>query len=271
MTWHRFSGCHSSSVLILGYIDDSADQSKSTAAVAGAFLGDQQQWANLVKPWQERLVIEGVPYYRSTSLRSWRGPFFCYQDRTRYSVEQAREAEKNIRGDLQEIIRNSGVIGFAHYVPLAMYKSVRATVPMAAEVFPEDAFEVAMQSLIRDCAKEFRKHYGDIHQLDFVCDQGPSSHIILQAYESFKRHNPDFSELIGSLTFADDQVTPALQAADMMADLARKIALEHLQKGVAVHDGPLNSSIYFVRHWNEEIMLNLLDYQLKHASERSQK
>jgi choline kinase len=65
-----------------------------------------------------------------------------------------------------------------HYIPLAMYNRVRTTTPMADKIFSKDAFETALQSLIRDCAKEFRKHYGNKHRLAFVCDEGPSSHLI---------------------------------------------------------------------------------------------
>ncbi len=262
------TGCGYFAMFIRGYIDDSADQSKEIAAVAGAVLGDDRQWDRLTREWQERLDQEGVKYYRSTSLKSWRGPFFCYQDRSRYSVEQAREAEKKIRADLQAILRDSGVMGFAHYIPLEMYKRVRANVPMAAKVFPDDPFIPAIQSLVRDCAKEFRVHYGSEHQLAFVCDDGSSSHIILDVYKLFKRNNPDFGDLIGPLTFADDKVTPPLQAADMMAGIARDFAQEHLVKGATAHQGPLNSSIYFVRHWSERIMLDILDYQLRTAHER---
>jgi hypothetical protein len=255
-------------MLILGYIDDSADQSKSIAAVAGAFLGDEAQWKRLATAWRERLAAEGVPYYRSTSLKSWRGPFFCYQDRAHYSVEQAREAERTLRAHLQSIIRVSGVIGFAHYIPLEMYNRVRATVPMAAEVFPKDAFYPVMQSLIRDCAKTFREHYGDKHQLAFVCDEGPSSHLIFEVYKNFKYHNTDFSNLVGPLSFGDDKITPQLQAADMMAAIGRDIAIQHLKVGATSHDGPLNPSIYFVRHWDEKNMLDILAYQLQTMKER---
>ena len=73
-------------------------------------------------------------------------------------------------------------MGMAHYIPLDVYKRVRDTVPMAAEVFPEDAFEAAMQSLIRDCALEFKKHFGNQHKLAFICDDGPSAHLILDTY-----------------------------------------------------------------------------------------
>jgi hypothetical protein len=155
-TGSRWGECDHFAMLIHGYIDDSADQSKSIAAVAGAFLGNSDQWNKLTKAWDARLVAESVNYYRSTYLRAWRGPFFRYQKRDLYTVEEARFAETALRSDLEALIKESGVIGFGHYIPLEMYNRVRQTVPMAGEIFPKDAFEVAIQSLIRDCAVEFK-------------------------------------------------------------------------------------------------------------------
>jgi len=250
-------------MLLSGYIDDSADQSKSIAAVAGAFLGNSDQWNKLTMAWDARLAAESANYYRSTALRAWRRPFFRYQKRDLYTVEEARSAEAALRSDLEAIIKESGVIGFAHYIPLEMYNRVRETVPMAGEIFPKDAFEAALQSLIRDCAVEFINHYGREHRLSFVCDESDSAHIIREAYQAFKKYNVGFTDILGTLTFADDKVTPPLQAADMMADIGRQVAIAHIRDGVTAHDGSLNSSIYFVRHWDESKMLGILAHQLK--------
>jgi hypothetical protein len=49
----------------------------------------------------------------------------------------------------------------------------------------------------------------------------------------------------------------------MMADIGRQVAIAHMRDKVTAHDSSLNSSIYFVRHWNESKMLEILAHQLK--------
>jgi hypothetical protein len=60
-------------------------------------------------------------------------------------------------------------------------------------------------------------------------------------YRNLKRHNAGFCNLIGTLTFGDDKKMPQLQAADMMAAIARDMAMEHRRQGVTSYDdGPLD-------------------------------
>jgi hypothetical protein len=254
-------------MLIRGYIDDSADEKKQTVAVAGAFLGDYQQWKKLIQPWRKRLKQDGIQYFRSTEYNSLRGEFFRYRDEQKYPKPKGSEAAKTVRDDLEDIIRLSGIRGFAHCVPLEMYQQTRSSIPLAADVFPVDAFEVALQSLIRDCAKEFQKHYGDRHKLAFMCDEGPSAKRIGDAYLAFKKLNPDFGNMIGALAFGDDKKYPQLQAADLMAGSGKEIHLRAEKQGEPVTHR-LGSSIYFVRHWSQQNMLDLLNVQLRTIDQR---
>jgi hypothetical protein len=260
--------CDSFAMLIRGYIDDSADEKHKTVAVAGAFLGNHKQWKKLVREWRARLRGEGIRYFRSTEYYSLRGEFERYRDPVKYPKPKGSEAAKSFRDDLESIIKESGIRGFAHCIPLEMYQEVRDSVAMAADVFPTDAFEVALQSLIRDCAKEFKQLYGDRHKLAFMCDEGPSSARIGEAYRAFKALNPDFSDMIGTLIFGDDKRFPQLQAADMMASTGKEIRLRIQGGNEAPIEHRLSSSIYFVRHWTKDIMLQLLDLQLRHLHER---
>jgi hypothetical protein len=252
------TGCDSFAMLIRGYIDDSADQKQETIAVAGAFLGEWKQWQKLVSPWRKRLKAAEMEYFKYSDYQSLHGQFVRFRDKELYPIPKGREAATAIRDDFESIIRNSGIRGIAHCIPLKVYQEVRNTNPLAAKVFPKYAFEAALQSLIRDCAKEFQKYYGDRHRLAFMCDEGPESAAIVNAYRGFKRLNPDIADLVGAITFGDDKKYPQLQAADLMAGIGREIGLQRLTEGSVVAGHRLSSSIYFVRSWSEENMYDTL-------------
>ena|SRR5271165_2868105 len=101
-----------------------------------------------------------------------------------------------------------------------------------------------------------------------MCDEGPSATRIGEAYRAFKKLNPDFGDMIGALTFGDDKKFPQLQAADLMAGVGKEIGFDTLSGGVKPMPHRLASSIYFVRSWNQQIMLDLLSVQLKTVDQR---
>jgi hypothetical protein len=247
-------------MLIKVYIDDSADGKQEKVIAAGAFSGDYRQWMKLVSPWKRRLKRAGMKYFRATEYYSLRGEFEHFRDPVKYPIPKGSEAARALRDDLDHIIKTSKIIGIAHCIPLAVYKEVRENEPHGKDIFPEDPFEAALQSLIRDCAKEFKKHYGNKHRLAFVCDSGPNSARIAKVYSSFKQAHPDFGDIIGGLVHGDDKQYPQLQAADLMAHLAREMFTPLLENPEPTAWTRLNSSIYFSRHWNRDVMMQLLNY-----------
>lgn len=253
-------------MLIRGYIDDSADQQQETIAVAGAFLGEWKQWQKLVFPWRKRLKAAGMEYFKYSDYQLLHGQFVRFRDKKLYPIPKGREAATEIRNDFESIVRDAGIRGIAHCIPLKMYQKVRNTNPLAAKVFPKYAFEAALQSLIRDCAKEFQKDYGQRHRLAFMCDEGPESAAIANAYRGFKSLNPDIADLVGALAFGDDKKYPQLQAADLMAGIGKEIGLQRLASGSIVAKHRLSDSIYFVRSWSEKNMYEALRSTINSSS-----
>lgn len=211
-------------MLLRVFIDDSSDQFQQSVMLAGAFLGWYHQWNQLQKEWKKRLKQDRLKYFRSTECRSLQGEFLKFRDEVKYPKPQGREAADKIRDDLEGIIHKSGVMGVAACVPMRAYKAIRATEPDAAEIFPEDAFEVALQALFQLCYEtvqnEMRKDIG-VQRVALICDDSTSAPRISRMFDEFLAKNPSYRDVLESLVHRDDKKLPQLQAADLMAHLAK--------------------------------------------------
>lgn len=208
-------------MLLRVYIDDSADQKREKAVVAGAWVGKFGQWSELSKLWRRRLKRDGLAYFRSTEYYSLRGEFERYRDPVRYPKPKGSEAASSLRNDLDAAIKKVQVMGVAAAIPIDLYNKFRETVPCAKDVFGKDAFEGALQSLIARCVRISKRNFGGTH-LSFVCDQSESAPRILEVFGKLKQRDRDISEMAEGLVHWDDKKFPPLQAADLMAHLARE-------------------------------------------------
>ncbi len=211
-------------MLLRAYIDDSSDQFQEKVVLAGAFVGWYNQWNDLQKQWRRRLRQSSLRYFRSTECRSLQGEFFGFRDEVKYPKPTGREAANRIRDDLDTIINKSEVMGIAACVPIKVYNEIRATEQDAAEIFSGDAFEVALQALFQLCYEaiqgEMRREIG-LQRIRFICDQSASAPRIERMFREFLVKNPAYSDVFEGLVHADDKKVPALQAADLMAHLAK--------------------------------------------------
>lgn len=214
--------CGVFAMLLRVYVDDSSDERQEKAVVAGAFVGTAKQWSGLKLSWQRRLKQDGLRYFRSTEYYSLRGEFARYRDSVKYPKPAGSNAATALRDDLDGVIKKSGVMGMAVAIPMKMYKHIRETEFGAKEIFSEDAFESALQSLINQCAMTSREEFNGI-PLAFICDDSPSSARIAKTYGEFKALNTEVSQYLGGLVHQDDKYFPQLQAADLMAHLAKEM------------------------------------------------
>lgn len=244
------------------YIDDSADAKKEVAIVAGAFIAPRDHWEQFSKDWRARLRIDGLSYFRSTEYYSLRGEFARYRDPVKYPKPAGGVAARLLREDLEAIIKKMGLVGMAVAIPLQMYHEVRLNEPGADQVFGPDAFEIALQTLIERCAALSKAELART-RLAFICDNGPSSKRVEQIYRNFKEANVATAKLIGSLTHGDDKELPPLQAADLMANLARDYYMNWLKDPTAVTLKRLKDSVYSMHAWDRDYMLRALGHEKK--------
>lgn len=249
-------------MLLRVYVDDSADEKKEKAITAGAFIAPKKHWEQFTKYWRKRLQRDGLKYFRSTEYYSLRGEFERYRDPVKYPKPKGSEAARALRDDLDAIITKMELVGMAVAIPLDTYHEIRLNEPGADQIFGPDAFEIALQTLIERCVAVSREDFGGT-RLAFICDDSPSSVRIAQIYISFKEKNKSTAKLIGALVHGDDKGLPPLQAADLMAHLAREHFMEWHDNPNGVTVKRLESSVYKIYGWNREYMLRVLEHEKK--------
>ena len=246
-------GCRLFAMLLRVYIDDSADQKQEKAVVAGAFVGKFGQWSELSTLWRRRLKRDGLKYFRSTEYYSLREEFARYRDPVKYPKPEGSEAACALREDLDAIIKKSQVMGVAAAIPLDLYNKFRETVPGAKDVFGKDAFDGALQSLIARCVRISKREFNGTH-LSFVCDQSNSAPRILEVFRKLKQSDTDIAEIAEGLVHWDDKKFPPLQAADLMAHLAREYFMGWLADPNTVTLKRLQDSVYNICRWDWAFM-----------------
>jgi hypothetical protein len=266
--------CDYFAMLLRTYIDDSADETQEKAVVAGAYVGFYHQWNKLQTRWKARLKRDGIKYFRSSDYYSLRGEFSRFKDSVKYPKPQGSQAAAAMLNDLESIIQATGVMGLAVCVDMAAYREIRANKLHAAEIFPEDAFEMAVQWLIKGCAElvrdEFKGFQGQ-RRIAFVCDESSSAPRISRVYSGFKAVHSDLAEYMAGLVHQDDQRFPQLQAADLMAHLAKGRFIDWLNdpNGEIFTSKPQmrkrleRLSVHYIAAWNREHMLDVLANEIK--------
>jgi len=205
------------------YVDDSADQTQQKLVLAGAFVGWWHQWSKLRQKWRKCLKKHQITFFHSTECRSLQGEFFRFRNPVNYPIPKGREAADQIRNELDAIIHQSGVMGIAACVPVKDYQEIRKNEPHANVIFPEDEFEMALQAMFKICAETVINDMGDTghHRVAFICDHSSSALKIEKMFAEFRTKNPGYADVLESLVHQDDKQQPQLQAADLMAHLAK--------------------------------------------------
>jgi len=240
-------------MLIKAYIDDSADERQERVVIAGSFVGLLAQWRKFRKEWKRALADGGgLRYFRSTEYYSLRGEFERFRDRKKFPKPFGSEAAKHLRSNLHKIIGNCGIVGMATCIPIPMYQN-KIKSNLDTVLLGRDAFEVAVNSLLRETCKSIREELGDNQKVSFVCDEGPNSVRLLELYRNFKKLHPDEAMMMESFNTFDDKRVPPLQAADLMASLAKETYSKwSLGSARLMEPSNLKDSVFSISCWTEE-------------------
>lgn len=246
------------------FIDDSADEHKKIAVVAGALISSHGEWGKLRSPWKNRLRRDGLKYFRSSEYSNLSGEFSCFRDPVKYPKPKGSEAARCLRNDLETILKRFHIIGIATVIPMNIYNEFRNTIPKARSFFHEDAFEGALQTTMMECAYAVKDRLvGVNNRIAFVCDDSPNVVRYSAVYAEFKKKNPIIGQMMGAIAHLDDKKTVQLQAADMMANVTKETALEFIKThGSSLRTDPrtnypgqvklprMEGSIYEISIWN---------------------
>ncbi|HEY1525053.1 MAG TPA: hypothetical protein VGH51_02345 [Candidatus Angelobacter sp.] len=215
-------------------LDESTDRERKHAFVVAGYLARQRDWTEAERKWMLRLDKEEIKYFSSSECMSLSGEFKRFRDNDKYPRPEGRLAANKIRDDLLEIMKKEQVAGFALGLRLKEHRAMQKS-SRARKVLPPDPYEnmytMMMIVIVGELEDEYRAGLFPAREtVAFLCDAHDKSVNIKNLYDELKRHNPGCAPWMGSLSYMDNEQSPALQAADMLASQCKDVLVEETTK-----------------------------------------
>ena len=221
--------------MIVCYLDESSDsQGKDLLTVAG-FMQHGVNWFHLAWLWNRILKRPeiNIPYFRASDCLNVSGVFSKFRSSPAVPSPEDRARCSEIRSALLEAIKECFLVGSSISVVLPDYHDVYQNNPDAKRCFNRDPFFTALQQEMIITALGVRELYPN-EVVAFVYDERKElSNKIERVYSELKEKNPVWEKHLGSLSHADDKLSPALQAADLLGSEARMHAQQFLAGSIA--------------------------------------
>jgi hypothetical protein len=223
------------------YLDESSDGHHNEAFVAAGFVGTAEAWVALEKPWKAKLDEHGLKYFKSRECRNLQKEFCGYKQR--FGLEGGRRKAYAVRDELEEIVEQSSIFGFAMGIDLKAFNEVnQSSEAKASAYWTSDYFVLAYRMAFFQITAEI--HQNPTHPyIAFVCDQSSKERKLNKAYQEFKAHYPVLATHLRGISHLDDKDRWELQVADLMADIGRS----HITKRLADPSYQLNLARRAVR------------------------
>lgn len=212
--------------------DESADRDRKHVFVVAGWAARQWEWYDIESKWMRRLERENDPepmrYYSDKEWRSLTGQFERFKDIRKYPKPRGREAANKVRDDLSTILRTGMVAGFGFGILLKDYRAVRKSA-RARRCLQSDPYIQAYQQIMVLVAAKVKEELPS-DWIAFLCDEHDKSADVKEIYDELQRMNPICGSCMGSLNYMEDEESPALQAADLLAGVCKDDFLERITK-----------------------------------------
>lgn len=233
-----FDGRNDGRLLMLGtaYIDESADGPSAKAFAAVALVAKEPIWKDFRYAWKAQLRKSDLDYFKHSECISCNGEFLKLRDRYK-NLHDAKLAALEIRSKFEKIIVESTCRCVGMGIDMADFKKLDARMDVrqnsrweSNHVLVGSTMAIGVVGAILERAhREKPSPYPPIAA--FVCDDSQESEHIIRAHRLFKTKFPEYAPHMGSITSDDDKKVFALQAADLMAALARDMFIEWIDGG----------------------------------------
>ena len=215
-------------------LDESSDREQKHAFVVAGYLARQRDWTEAERKWMLRLEKEGIKYFSNSECTSLSGEFRRFRDKQKYPSPKGRLAANKIRDDLLEIMKKEQVAGFALGLRLKEHRAMQKS-SRARKVLPSDPYEnmytMMMIVIVGELEDEYRAGLFPVREtVAFLCDEHNKAVNIKNLYAELKKNNPSCAPWMGSLSYMDNEDSPALQAADMLAGQCKDVLVEETTK-----------------------------------------
>lgn len=185
-------------MLLSGFGDDSADETKSRVFAVASIVGDDDVWRELERAWVER--NHGIPFHATD----------CDSDKKVYANRPHSE-NKALYKDLVQMLAGSGARGFGVVVDLAAHRKFFSNVP--EEMSYHFCFERVVSFLadyaVRAGASEIKLNFDNRLETNFNA---------AYLYSVMLRDDcPNRKVLAGDISFLCSDKNPKIQIGDLYA------------------------------------------------------
>jgi hypothetical protein len=189
------------------FIDDSKQNEPPVFVLAG-LISTPARWANLATEWKQiRDMPLRIEYFKMSEAMSHQGQFLGFS-------EQRRDERLQL---FAQIINEHCIGSIACVVPHSIHAEI-FNHPEVPKVMRHPYFFLFYGMMAR--LQQFREELSLEGKLDFIFDdQMHEKGVIIDSWGTLRRMAPDLGDIP---SFKDDKEIPPLQAADMVAWVARK-------------------------------------------------
>jgi len=250
-------------ILYPAAIDDSADRDRKNFILAAALVGNRDQWLRLRVAWRKRLAVDNISYFRSTQCRHLRNQFHKFRNLEKYPPPLGRQIADKLRDDLDSIIQQCELIGMGCIIPVSLYERFQRD-PKYARAVSKDAYHWAVQTVWGECAKGMQRFSPGKHIVTFAHDDCSNFDILRFLYKEYRRKNKNHAKVMGDFLPLDDKLNPAIQAADVIADVTHGVAktIQQWEPVPKVDFERLRKRMSPIAVWDEEYAKAVLDQEL---------
>lgn len=198
------------------FLDDSKDRGAQKVMVSAGFYAGREEWEAFRIDWKRTLKEHNLDYFKSSECHSLTKQFAQFRKGPHPKPEEKAAARK-VRAELQSVLlRHRAIRGIGVAVQLEDYRRVAAR-PEAADILPADPYRAALSSVMFETVKHMRKLSRN-SVVAFVHDDQDDFDDLRACYCAFREMNPKTARFMGGFQPLDDKKTPALQAADLIAN-----------------------------------------------------
>ncbi len=218
------------------FLDESSDGQQKEAFVAAGFIAPPKTWASVVKPWKAKLRERRIRYFKSSECRNLQGQFWKYKNE--FGLEEGHRRADAVRDELEQIVQPAEIFGFAMGIDLKAFREIDQLPESSSNKYWSSdyfvlAYRMTFYQIVAEVSQSPLHHY-----VAFVCDKSDKKKNLDEAFENFKHRYPDLAEHMRGISHLDDEFTPELQIADLMADVGRRqIAAKLVDPGFEIIAG----------------------------------
>lgn len=217
--------------MFIAYFDESGNPSDKDVVSLAALVAPERKWTAFEASWKKILRRYKVPYFHLTQYMSRIPPYADWHEDDRISYA----------ANLAAIIKNSIVLGSAHSVVVDDWKQVVVPFFTTKKVKRRSWYVFLQQGVLEDIVKYVKLPKGERIACVFDRNHDMDSSAI-RHFNNLIKHR-GWEEIFEGISYKDKTRYVPLQAADMLAGLARLRVEEKVIHGSLDEEGSMLANL----------------------------